>query len=108
MDLDLFSIIDRHSLLLKTGKYFYPDPKRPQLKKENPSPELIFDTPENKFANLVADVEHEEWLIFRELCEQQRRLEDKQEPYEKIKPSQRKAFERRLKEKRENMEGEIE
>lgn len=82
MDLDLFSIIDRHSLLLKTGKYFYPDPKRPQLKKENPSPELIFDTPENKFANLVADVEHEEWLIFRELCEQQRRLQDKQEPYE--------------------------
>ncbi|CAK5012251.1 unnamed protein product [Meloidogyne enterolobii] len=58
MDLDLFSIIDRHLLLLKTGKYFYPDPKRPQLKKENPSPELIFDTPENKFASLVAGVEY--------------------------------------------------
>ncbi|KAL7079816.1 hypothetical protein ACQ4LE_000736 [Meloidogyne hapla] len=108
VNLDLFSIIDRHQLLCKTGKYFYPDPKKPQLKKENPSAELIFDTHENRFAKMIAGVEHEEWLIFKELCEQQRRLEDKEEPFEKIKPSMRKAFERRLKEKRENQEGEIE
>jgi hypothetical protein len=41
LDLDLDQIMARHELLTKTGKYFFPDPKRPQFKKVGVEEALI-------------------------------------------------------------------
>uniref|UniRef100_A0AC34FC44 Uncharacterized protein n=1 Tax=Panagrolaimus sp. ES5 TaxID=591445 RepID=A0AC34FC44_9BILA len=97
----LEEVMNRHKFLLKTGKYELPDPKKPQLKMENPSLHRIFDTNDNAFAVHVATVSVEEWMMYKELAEKLEALEDKERPFERIKPSQRKAYERRLKETKE-------
>jgi hypothetical protein len=58
----------------------------------------IFDTSDKSFANEVVNVTEEEWEVFKELYAKLKALEDKDEPYERIKPSVRKKFERRIKE----------
>jgi hypothetical protein len=50
------------------------------------------------FANEVVNVTEEEWTVFKAFYAKLKALEDKDEPYEKIKPSIRKKFERRIKE----------
>uniref|UniRef100_A0AC35G652 Uncharacterized protein n=1 Tax=Panagrolaimus sp. PS1159 TaxID=55785 RepID=A0AC35G652_9BILA len=99
--LSLDEIMNRHQFLLKTGKYELPDPKKPQLKMENPPLHRIFDTKDDIFATQVAKVTVEEWMMYKELAEKLEALEDKERPFERIKPSQRKAYERRLKETKE-------
>ena len=108
LDLDLDQIMARHELLTKTGKYFFPDPKRPQFKKENPTAMEIFDVSDHEFAEKLAKVSHEEWVVFREVLERQKQLENKEQPFERVKHNARKRYERRLKEPREPEEGEIE
>jgi hypothetical protein len=99
--LPLDEVMNRHQFLLKTGKYELPDPKRPQLKMENPPLYRIFDTKDDIFATQVAKVSIEEWMLYKQLAEKLDALEDKDRPFERIKPSQRKAYERRLKDKKE-------
>uniref|UniRef100_A0A7E4VTS1 Cilia- and flagella-associated protein 206 n=1 Tax=Panagrellus redivivus TaxID=6233 RepID=A0A7E4VTS1_PANRE len=94
----LQDIMDRHTFLLKTGKYTLPDPKRPQIKMENPPLYRILDSRDNIFATQVAKVTPDEWTLYRELSVKLTTLEDKDRPFERIKPSMRKAYERRLKE----------
>ncbi|KAL3124075.1 hypothetical protein niasHT_004664 [Heterodera trifolii] len=96
--LELDQVMSRHEFLLKTGKYTYPDPKKPQLKKENPPARRIFDVDELEFATKVGCVSHEEWVIFQDMRKQEEILSEKERPYERIKPSLRKQFERRKKE----------
>lgn len=67
----------------------------------------IFDTDDATFANQVAGVSTAEWQMYKELHAKLRELEDKERPYERIKPSLRKAFERQIKERRVRAEGEI-
>lgn len=50
------------------------------------------------FANEVIGVTEEELTVFKALYAKLKALEDKDEPYEKIKLSVRKKFERRIKE----------
>ncbi|KAI6216682.1 Glycoprotein endo-alpha-1,2-mannosidase [Aphelenchoides besseyi] len=97
VDMTLDELMMRHKFLLKTGKYVTPDPKKPQIQKDNPPCYRITDTDDQTFAIQVAEVTPEEWTVFRTLYEKQLALEDKDHPYEKVKPSLRKAFERRLK-----------
>lgn len=52
-DLTLEDIIDRHKFLLATGKYATPDPKRPQIRMENPKLIRILDTKDEDFATNV-------------------------------------------------------
>ncbi|KHN82499.1 mTERF domain-containing protein 2 [Toxocara canis] len=98
VDMPLEEIMMRHEFLLKTGRYTTPDPKRPQFKMENPVLKRILDTPDANFATEVAGVTQEEWLIFKGLTEKISRQSDMERPFERIKPSMRKAFERRRKE----------
>uniref|UniRef100_A0A0N5A9P0 Ankyrin repeat protein n=1 Tax=Syphacia muris TaxID=451379 RepID=A0A0N5A9P0_9BILA len=95
IDLPLEDIMTRHEFLKKTGKYTFPDEKRPQLTKDNPSLKTILDTPDHIFATKVAGVTLEEWNIYKQLAEKLR--QDADVPFERIKPSLRKAYERRLK-----------
>jgi len=106
-DRSLDEIIMRHEFLVKTGKYTTPDPKRPQFKMENPLLYKILDTNDKEFATQIAGVTKEEWLVYQRLHEKLKELEDKERPYERIKPAMRKAYERRPKEQREKKEGEI-
>ncbi|KAI6179393.1 Glycoprotein endo-alpha-1,2-mannosidase [Aphelenchoides besseyi] len=85
VDMTLDELMMRHKFLLKTGKY------------DNPPCYRITDTDDQTFAIQVAEVSPEEWTVFRALYDKQAALEDKDQPYEKVKPSLRKAFERRLK-----------
>uniref|UniRef100_A0A915BQV5 MHD domain-containing protein n=2 Tax=Parascaris univalens TaxID=6257 RepID=A0A915BQV5_PARUN len=97
VDMSLEEIMMRHAFLLKTGTYTTPDPKRPQFKMENPSLQEILDVPDSNFATEVAGVTLEEWLIFRGLTDKVNRQAGMEKPFERIKPSMRKAFERRRK-----------
>uniref|UniRef100_A0AC34QPC5 Mitochondrial transcription termination factor n=1 Tax=Panagrolaimus sp. JU765 TaxID=591449 RepID=A0AC34QPC5_9BILA len=96
-NLSLLEIMDRHTFLSKTGQYSLPDPKRPQLKLENPSISLILDSDDDIFARQVAKVSSEEWKIYKELSIKLANLEEKEKPFERIKPSMRKAYERKVK-----------
>ncbi|KAI6229074.1 MTERF domain-containing protein 2 [Aphelenchoides fujianensis] len=107
VDIPLDEIMMRHQFLLKTGKYVTPDPKKPQLKKDNPPCYRITDTNDQTFAVEVAGVTVEEWMVFRQLYEKQQQLEDKEQPFERVKPSVRKAWERRLKKAEEAEEHEF-
>lgn len=98
VDMSLEEIMMRHAFLLRTGAYTTPDPKRPQFKMENPSLKQILDVPDSNFATEVAGVTLEEWLIFRGLTDKVNRQAGMEKPFERIKPSMRKAFERRRKE----------
>lgn len=64
----------------------------------NPSPHQIFDSSDQYFASEIVGVTDEEWMIFQTVYRKQKELEDKDEPYERIKLSLRKKFERRIKE----------
>uniref|UniRef100_A0A0K0FUJ5 Uncharacterized protein n=1 Tax=Strongyloides venezuelensis TaxID=75913 RepID=A0A0K0FUJ5_STRVS len=97
VDLPLDEIIKRHEILLKCGRYVTPDPKRLQLQKENPPLYRILDTDPVIFATQVASVTHEEWLSYETLHEKLKELEKKDRPFERVKPSMRKAYERKLK-----------
>src|SRR5690606_29589261 len=90
----LDEIMDRHEFLVKAGKYFLPDPRRPQLKMENPPLYRILDSREDNFAVQLAEVTVEEWKLYRDLAAKLRALENKDRPFERIKPSMRKAYQR--------------
>uniref|UniRef100_A0A8L8KKU4 DIOX_N domain-containing protein n=1 Tax=Heligmosomoides polygyrus TaxID=6339 RepID=A0A8L8KKU4_HELPZ len=78
--MSLEEIMTRHEFLLKTGRYTTPDPKHPQKK-------------------MVAGVTREEWTVYRAFSEQlSNRSGGEERPYERVKPSKRKAYERRRKE----------
>ncbi|KAK0426747.1 hypothetical protein QR680_009878 [Steinernema hermaphroditum] len=98
VDMSLDEIIMRHDFLQKTGKYTTPDPKKPQFKMENPTLSKILDLPDVQFATEIAGVTMEEWTVYRAFMEKQREMANKERPFERIKPSVRKAFERRRKE----------
>ncbi|CAG9534233.1 unnamed protein product [Cercopithifilaria johnstoni] len=97
--ISLEELIDRHEFLLKTGTYKTPDIKRPQLKMKNPKLKKILDSSEEQFAKKVGRVSVEEWYLFRELQNKRRILESegKMRPFERIKPSMRKQWERKKK-----------
>uniref|UniRef100_A0A0N5BAC5 mTERF domain-containing protein n=1 Tax=Strongyloides papillosus TaxID=174720 RepID=A0A0N5BAC5_STREA len=97
VDLPLDEIIKRHEFLLKCGRYVTPDPKRLQLQKENPPLYRILDTNPIIFATQVASVTHEEWVSYETLHEKLKEIEKKDRPFERVKPSMRKAYERKLK-----------
>ncbi|CAI4230064.1 unnamed protein product [Auanema sp. JU1783] len=99
--LDLSEIILRHEFLLKCGKYIGPDAKRPQTKIENPDLSRILDSNDHVFATQVAGVTVEEWIIYQTFCEKQSVNSEKERPYERVKPSMRKAYERRHKDAQE-------
>jgi len=96
IELSLDEIQDRHKLIQKTGRFITPNPKKPQFTKDNPSARDIFDTSNEQFAQ-IAGVSYDEWIIFREICENERSDVDVDRPFDRIKPSQRRAYERRLK-----------
>uniref|UniRef100_A0A0K0D1Z4 FtsJ domain-containing protein n=1 Tax=Angiostrongylus cantonensis TaxID=6313 RepID=A0A0K0D1Z4_ANGCA len=48
----------------------------------------------------VAGVTHEEWAVYRAFSELMSNRSDKERPYERVKPSMRKAFERKWKEEK--------
>ncbi|VDK36153.1 unnamed protein product [Gongylonema pulchrum] len=97
--LSLNELMDRHELLLKTGIYKTPDPRRPQLKSDNPKLKKIVDSNAEEFATRVAQITVEEWRLFQELQEKKRDLESpgEERPFERVKPSMRKQLERRKK-----------
>lgn len=97
MNLTLEEIMERHQFLQKTGKYILPDPKRPQLEKDNPPSHRIFDSDSNNFAVQVAGVTPEEWNAFKCISLMKRQLSDQEQPFERVKPSVRRAYERRAK-----------
>uniref|UniRef100_A0A0N5A1L5 Trimethylamine methyltransferase n=1 Tax=Parastrongyloides trichosuri TaxID=131310 RepID=A0A0N5A1L5_PARTI len=97
VDMPLDEIIKRHEFLMKCGRYVTPDPKRLQLQKENPPLYRILDTNDNIFATQVGGVTVEEWYAYETLHEKMKELEKKDKPFERIKPSMRKAYERRIK-----------
>ncbi|TKR59833.1 hypothetical protein L596_029449 [Steinernema carpocapsae] len=105
---DLEEIMNRHEFLQKVGKYTTPDPKKPQYKMENPVLSRILDLSDIQFATDVAGVSMEEWTIYQALLAKQKEMADKERPYERIKPSQRKAYERRHKEAAKKMEHQLE
>ncbi|VDM85571.1 unnamed protein product [Strongylus vulgaris] len=94
----LEEIMTRHEFLQKTGKYLTPDPKHPQKKMENPRLHQILDSNDDHFATQVAGVTIEEWTIYRAFAKKISERSDKERPYERVKPSLRKAYERRRKE----------
>ncbi|KJH47168.1 adaptor complexe medium subunit family protein [Dictyocaulus viviparus] len=96
--MDLNDIMMRHEFILKTGRYTTPDAKHPQIKAENPRLNRILDSSDDVFAVQVAGVTCEEWAVFRTFFEQLSNRRDKERSYERIKPSMRKAYERRRKE----------
>ncbi|KAE9414044.1 hypothetical protein Angca_002620, partial [Angiostrongylus cantonensis] len=98
--MDLDDIMMRHEFLLKTGRYTTPDAKRPQKKMENPRLRQILDSSDDNFAVQVAGVTHEEWAVYRAFSELMSNRSDKERPYERVKPSMRKAFERKWKEEK--------
>ncbi|VDN21850.1 unnamed protein product [Gongylonema pulchrum] len=103
--LSLNELMDRHELLLKTGIYKTPDPRRPQLKSvssfnaDNPKLKKIVDSNAEEFATRVAQITVEEWRLFQELQEKKRDVESpgEERPFERVKPSMRKQLERRKK-----------
>ncbi|CAD5209295.1 unnamed protein product [Bursaphelenchus xylophilus] len=97
MNLALDDIMDRHEFLAKTGKYVTPDTKRPQFEKDNPPSYRIFDSDDVNFAVQVGGVTPEEWNAFKCIKTIQRSLDEKENPFERIKPSVWKAYERRHK-----------
>lgn len=97
--MSLEEIMTRHEFLLKTGRYTTPDPKHPQKKMENPRLHQILDSNDDNFAIQVAGVTREEWTVYRAFSEQlSNRSGGEERPYERVKPSKRKAYERRRKE----------
>uniref|UniRef100_A0A914I4B6 Uncharacterized protein n=1 Tax=Globodera rostochiensis TaxID=31243 RepID=A0A914I4B6_GLORO len=107
LNLRLEQIMARHEFLLKTGKYTFPDPKKPQLKKENPTASRIFDVSDLEFATKVGCVSHEEWIVFQDLRKLEELLSEKERPYERVLPAMRKQFERKVKEAVEKEAGEL-
>lgn len=61
---------------------------------ENPPIYKIFDTDDFDFAK-VAGIRKEEWIVFKEIYEKEKANENSERPYEKIKPSLRRAFEKK-------------
>ncbi|CAD6184422.1 unnamed protein product [Caenorhabditis auriculariae] len=102
--MDLQEMQTRHVFLVLTGKYSQPDPKRPQLKMENPKLKKILNTSDEQFAVNVAGVTMEEYTVFKAMRLRQLEVEKKERTYERIKPSKRKAYERRQKERPELLE----
>ncbi|CAB3410896.1 unnamed protein product [Caenorhabditis bovis] len=98
-ELKLSGIIQRHRFLTVTGKYQMPDPKRPQLRRDNPKGSRIFDTNDEDFARNVAGVSLEEWVVFQMLQLKIEENQEKERPFERVKPSKRKAYERRHKQR---------
>ncbi|KAJ1345984.1 hypothetical protein KIN20_000639 [Parelaphostrongylus tenuis] len=98
--MNLEDIMMRHEFLMKTGRYTTPDPKHPQKKMENPRLHQILDSSDDHFAVQVAGVTSEEWAVYRAFSELMSSRGDKERPYERVKPSMRKAFERRRKEEK--------
>ncbi|VDL81658.1 unnamed protein product [Nippostrongylus brasiliensis] len=114
--MSLDEIMTRHEFLLKTGRYTTPDPKHPQKKMGDPGlPDCLCFLSERsiseqcrKETNIsysliirlqVAGVSREEWTVYRAFSERlSGRSGDEDRPYERVKPSKRKAFERRRKE----------
>ncbi|KAK5978336.1 hypothetical protein GCK32_013761, partial [Trichostrongylus colubriformis] len=96
--MSLEDIMTRHEFLLKTGRYTTPDPKHPQKKMENPRLWQILDSNDENFAVQVAGVTVEEWSVYRAYSEQLSNRSGKERPYERVKPSRRKAYERQKKE----------
>ncbi|CAI5439838.1 unnamed protein product [Caenorhabditis angaria] len=88
---------NRHTFLQKTGKYSMPDPKRPQIRLENPKMFRIIDSSDEDFSQNVAKVSLEEWMVYQTLMGKLEENEHKERKFERIKPSKRKAFERRYK-----------
>jgi len=117
-NMELEEIMMRHEFMLKCGVYFTPDPKRPQYAKMNPSIWHIFDSDDMTFAHEICHCTLPEWHMFRDLfiklkeedAEHKKDDGDDSEnlPYEKVKPAHRKAFERRVKQRRRFIEGELE
>uniref|UniRef100_A0A914DAT7 Uncharacterized protein n=1 Tax=Acrobeloides nanus TaxID=290746 RepID=A0A914DAT7_9BILA len=68
---------------------------------DNPLLDQILDTDEENFATSVAGVTLEEWNIYKLLDDKLKSLEGKEKPFERIKPSARKAYQRRKKEMQE-------
>uniref|UniRef100_A0A183CQA9 Uncharacterized protein n=1 Tax=Globodera pallida TaxID=36090 RepID=A0A183CQA9_GLOPA len=106
-NLRLEQIMARHEFLLKTGKYTFPDPKKPQLKKENTTASRIFDVSDLEFATKVGCVSHEEWIVFQDLRKLEELLSEKERPYERVLPAMRKQFERKVKQEAEKEAGEL-
>uniref|UniRef100_A0A1I7V1F4 BACK domain-containing protein n=1 Tax=Caenorhabditis tropicalis TaxID=1561998 RepID=A0A1I7V1F4_9PELO len=100
-DLSLDDIVDRHKFLLATGKFATPDPKRPQIRLENPKLARILDSEEEDFATNVARVSMEEWVVYKALRVKETLNEKKERKFDRVKPSKRKAYERRHKERQE-------
>ncbi|KAI6182209.1 MTERF domain-containing protein 2 [Aphelenchoides bicaudatus] len=98
IDMDLEEILMRHEFIKKTGRFYTPDPKKPQIEMRNPPVHRIFDTSDKCFAVEIAGTSEAEWLVFQQMYAKLKAMEDKDEPYEKIKRSVRKKFERRIKE----------
>ncbi|VDM85731.1 unnamed protein product [Strongylus vulgaris] len=104
----LEEIMTRHEFLQKTGKYLTPDPKHPQKKMVSNLSKLQFlhHVSPLKCSPLivtrsflqVAGVTIEEWTIYRAFAKKISERSDKERPYERVKPSLRKAYERRRKE----------
>lgn len=99
--LSLDDLADRHKFLLATGKFATPDPKRPQIRIENPKLQRILDSNEEDFAINVARVSIEEWIVYKALRVKETINEQKDRKFDRVKPSKRKAYERRHKEKQE-------
>lgn len=64
---------------------------------ENPASYRVFDSDDAQFAHQVAGVTLEEWNAFKCHAERERQLSEREQPFERVKPSVRKAYERRLK-----------
>lgn len=56
----------------------------------------IFDTEDADFATQVAGVRCEEWTLFKQIHEMEEAQSTMERPYEVIKPSMRKAYQRRM------------
>uniref|UniRef100_A0AC35UF89 Uncharacterized protein n=1 Tax=Rhabditophanes sp. KR3021 TaxID=114890 RepID=A0AC35UF89_9BILA len=97
VDKSIDDIMKRHKFLLQTGKYVTPDPKRLQLQKENAPLYRILDSNDTIFATQIAGVVPEEWIVYSDLFDKQKASQNKDRAFERVKPSVRKAFERRLK-----------
>lgn len=68
----------------------------------------IFDTDDATFATQVARVTTYEWFVFKDLFMKKWEEEDREHPYERIKPSQRKAYQRNQIKYVEQIEGSLE
>lgn len=55
----------------------------------------IFDTNDHDFATQIAGIRKEEWTLFKEVYAKEKSQENLERPYERIKPSMRKAYERK-------------